>query len=261
MFCDVVRGSHLDTFDMCKYRYLLLCEERRTPDILVHNWAQLGWLMHKTLQEALDSGENVFKVWEKNLKNRKLIVEEEVRGCWPDVDYDFSHIPPFTQTQGQRAGIMLLNWHRVKEGLFPDRASIETEVKFALDMPNNAKYVGTIDVRTVSGDTGMILDYKSSQPNWEHKKIPFQIYRYAMATSLLSPVELKKIEMVIFNLQSGNLVHETYYPQKMDQEVLKQVVQKIEQIRKTEKSCAFHSKGSHCRTLCEYGRKTCVYGR
>jgi hypothetical protein len=82
------------------------------PDILVPEWAQLGWLIHKACQESFETGASIYTTWPMVVSKRHEIVEEEVTSSWPNVKIPFQSIPPLTTAQLVRAKAMCATFDR-----------------------------------------------------------------------------------------------------------------------------------------------------
>lgn len=258
--CDVIRGSHLDLFDRCALAYRFTVHDRRVPDIKVPRWALIGWIMHKTFEMVVESGGEPKKVFIKNLHDYRSIVRTEWSSTYPDVPVADSEIPEVSSDDLMRAMDMLR--HFVSFQKFIDKAiSRRTEFLFevCLDQEGTVSLRGKIDLILTVDDGLVIVDYKSSQPFWEHTEVPPQLLRYAIAVAVMEDVPVSKVETLLFNLQSGKVLRRRWTADEANA-MIASIVRRVEHIRMVDPSTATGTIGSHCDTLCQY-RYSCPVRR
>lgn len=256
MKCDVVRGSHLDLFDRCQLAYRYTVHDGRVPDIKVPRWAMLGWTMHKTFETAIETGADPKKLFIDNLRSYRELARAEWASSYPNVSILDSEIPSVPERDIMRAMDMLRNFNKFRS-FIDDADSRETEIAFriALDQEGTIVLKGRIDLVLRYGDLLKIVDYKSSKPGWEHSSVPPQLLRYAIALAITKDLPISKIETILFNLQSGNVLRRTWSAEEANG-LIAQIVRRVEFIRSVHPDRATATVGSHCDTLCQY-RHSC----
>lgn len=188
---------------------------------------------------------------------RLEIVEEEVKSSWPKAKLSFRSISPLNASQLVRAKTMCQNFERFRLSM-SDIDWCKTEAPIFYDLGNGSALVGRTDLICGKGETLGIFDYKSSKAAWEHKKVPPQILRYAMAISRSENTPIERIGGYIINLESGNHVGQRY-TQRQAQDMHAHVNSIVDQIKATSPENAAPNPGSYCRTLCGYAPSCKAY--
>jgi hypothetical protein len=255
MKCPGIRGSHIDWFLRCPLYYKYVAHDKRPPDIMVPAWSVTGWIMHKTLEIAIQEGISARKAFMRCCQREKEIVREEVAQSWPDYPLADEEIPSMSGKNMLRAQTMLTNFERMRPKLFEpgDTVKLETPFKVCLDLKHDIWYWGRIDVLIFKRSTGMIdnLDYKSTKPEYEYSKVPPQLLRYCMGFSLQSGIPMKRMRSILFNLESGNMPTRTWTSKEANA-MIDEIVDVVLKIREMPPEKAPGRVGSHCKLLCQY---------
>ena len=188
---------------------------------------------------------------------------EEYKSNWPLDHFDETMVPTFKDKDVPRVYKMLNNFERLREWLFKDGLSIESEHKFEVNLypEESIVYRGSVDHLVRLQDGGIrIIDYKSSQPAWEYKHIPEQLLRYAAMIALEDSIKMSDIDVCLFNLESGNVLKKQYTPENGNK-TIERIAHKIMDIRSMDPEDAHGKIGDHCRVLCGYSPICPYYNR
>lgn len=259
MEVGTIRGTNLDTFKRCPMAYRLGVHEKRVPDIKIHPWASLGWIMHLTCEQCmLDINKDPFEQFTENIKNQNQVCLNEWNQGWKDVPLPCVEIPELTPRQIERGYIMTKKFTDFRKNILKKNPKIECERAFEIfiDKEKTMPFRGRIDVVLKFDDgTCWILDYKSSNKNYAHKVVPPQLERYGIAISVSDKIPISSIKGVIFNLEAGQLI-ERQFSKETSAPLLKDMIDTITDIKACSPENANAVQGNYCFSLCSY-RKTC----
>lgn len=259
MTTNDVRGSHIDLFDRCPYAFYTTVIAKRTPDIKVPRWAMIGWCAHDALRVAAANDASAKDELRRALASYKEICRREWASEWPDIpidDYDIPVPNGETSTRGMR---MMGNFELFRKKILTGTTDIQVERPFRICLDENGTvgYKGRIDYTAWVNSELVVIDYKSGRPEWEHKEVPVQLLRYAIAISVLESVPIATIRTIVLNLESGR-AFERRWTAKEANIMVASMLGKIDVMQSVDRGNAAGRVGGHCRAICSY-RPSCVY--
>jgi ATP-dependent exoDNAse (exonuclease V) beta subunit len=245
--------SRQDTWNTCKYKYVLHYILKTPPPEGEPYWFEYGKIIHKIAEEYVSNkGEKKLVDLTESVMTGEIEIEQGVKASWNTIPPEYRKRIP-----GNIEAIAKLTDQIGFEG------DIETAFQYDLNPPNEKWIAGVLDRLIIKNDKFFILDYKTTKkgkwrktPKTIRKDKQLRTYAWAVQQKYECPAD--SIRGALYYVEGGNLIATKYTQPGIDAAV-KELSDTYDEIKATDENSVWGQTGWHCK-YCGYN-SICPYYR